>query len=564
MPSDPLAPASTVPRLAPTRIRSCLLLGTVFIFFFAAYVFSASADYFSTGDTTIRIELAENILGRWSVSLHGWELQYPHHIKKEFLDPRVQVGRNGDTYSTYELGQPLLIIPFDYLGSQFAIHQRWPYGPAVLFMDRMVGPLVGAIEVLIFFMFAMRLAYGLRKSLLLTLIFAFATSMWPDEQSVLEHTLVGCSLLLAMYGAFRYREQGARWWLLLVSGIGIGGATITRYQDAFLGLLALSLYLILPGGPGAGIRERAGQWERVKRLGLVGLGVLPFAITDLWYSWVRFGSFFASGHKETVFGYVIWKGVLGLTVSPGKGFLWYCPTIFLLALAGPKFARRFGALSVSIAFMVASFILLYGYVTYWHGDPAWGPRYLYPTLPFLTLPLGELLVWRNSRRRLVWTTLVAIVAASFVIQFAAVSVSPWRTWYRVISYEEAQGHSWTWIASRYRYFWNIHESPLDFQLRGLYQMLYDGLRQSNRYEIVPPDEDSVLDNMTTNYAINQWNFWWKSNEFDWWMGQEKIVAGVTFLVAIMLATGTYLAAESLGVFDTPEERARQEKVPEAA
>ncbi len=557
------APIAT-PRIAPSRFRAVMLLVTVFVFFFSAYVFSASADYFSTGDTTIRIQVAENILGRWSVDLNGWKLQYPHHYKKEYFDPRIQIGRNNSVYSTYLLGQPLLIVPFDYFGAQLAIHERWPYGPALLFIDRLVGPLVGAMEVLVFFLFAMRLAYGVRRSLLLTLVFAFATSVWPDEQSVLEHTLVGLCLLLAMYGAFRYREQWASRWLLVISGIGIGGAAITRYQDAFLGALAVGLYLLLPGGPGAEIRERAGQWERVWRLTLVGAGLAPFIVTDLWYSWVRFGSPFASGHKETVFGYTIWKGVLGLTVSPGKGLLWYCPTVLLLAIAGPKFVRRFGALGTSFGFVTALFLLLYGYVTYWHGDPAWGPRYLYPVIPFLTLPLGELLVWPGNRRRLVWSTMAAVVAASFVIQFAAVSVSPWRTWYRVIAYEENQKHGWSWIASRYRYFWNVHESPLDFQVRGLYQLLYDGFRHSTKYEIVPPDEDAILDNMTVSYAINQWNFWWKSNEFDWWMGEQQIVAAVTCLIAIMLASGTYLAAESSGMFSTSEERENKENVPEAA
>jgi hypothetical protein len=556
--SDPLKPPGDAPPIAPTRRRSIALLASLFVFFFAAYVFSASADYFSTGDTTIRIELAENILGRWSVDLHGWKLQIPNHYKKENLDPRIDHGRQGKVYSTYLLGQPLLIIPFDKIGSIIAVYYHWPYGPALLFIDRMVGPLVGALEVLMFFVFAVRLGYSRRRALLLTLICGFASSVWPDEQSVLEHTLVGLSFLVAMYGAFRYRDQRARPWLLIFSGIGIGGAVITRYQDAFLGLLAIGLYLLLPGGPGAGWVERA------RRCVLVGIGVLPFLILDIWYNWVRYGKLFDSGHHETVFGYAIWKGALGLTVSPGKGLLWYCPILFLLAIAGPRFARRFGALSLAIAFLFAAFVLLYGYVTYWHGDPAWGPRYLYPTVALLVLPLGELLRWRGRHRRAVWAVTAAIVLVSFGIQFAAVSVSPWRTWYRVIAYEEGQGHPWNWIASRYRYFWNVHESPLNFQIHGVYQLTYDGIRRSDKYAIVPPDEDPTLDGLAVNYAINQWNFWWKSDEFDWWMGRDKILAGVTILIAIMVASGTYVVAETSGLFLRSDEDIGNQEVPEEA
>jgi hypothetical protein len=198
--------------------------------------------------------------------------------------------------------------------------------------------------------------------------------------------------------------------------------------------------------------------------------------------------------------------------------------------------------------MCAGFFLLYGYVQYWHGDPAWGPRYVYPLVPFLTLPLGEIFMVRLRKAPVLWSAAVLVIGASFVIQLSGVAVSEWRSWYRVISYEENQGYEWTWIAARYRYFWNIHESPLNFQVHGLYQLAYDGFLNRSKYELVPPDEDPILDNMTVDYAINHFNFWWTSNEFNWWMGQDKIVAGVLMLLAVMLASGTYLTSEALGVF----------------
>ena len=546
------------PVLASSRLRALLLVGALFSFFLAAYTLTASGDIFSTGDTTIRMEVAENILGRFSVRLHGWKLVYPHHIKKEYLDPRVSAGPDGSTYSTYLLGQPLAIMPFDYLASRLAVHERWPYGPTVQWVDRLVGPLFGALEVTLFFLFAVRLGYSLRRSLLLTAVFGFATSVWPDEQSVLEHTEVAFFVLLAFYFAYRFRDQDKGAWYLVYSGAGLGGAAITRYQDAFLGFLALGLYLLLPGGPSNRLRDRA-HW-----LVLFGLGLAPAVAVDLWYNWIRFGSILATGHHETLFGYPIAKGMLGLTVSPGKGILWYSPTIFLLAFAAPRFARRFPALSVAMAAATAAFILFYANVTFWHGDPAWGPRYIYPILPFVTLPLGELFDTRIHVQPPLLAVTALVLLGSFVIQYSAVSVSQWRTWYRVIAYEENKGHTWTWIASRYRYFWDPHESPLNFQLHGLYQMTVDTLGHTNTYEIVPPDEDPILDGLTTDFAINQWNFWWASNEFDWWMGEQKIILGVIVLVSIMLASGTYIAAETAGVFASEPAQSRSEPIPEAA
>jgi hypothetical protein len=209
--------------------------------------------------------------------------------------------------------------------------------------------------------------------------------------------------------------------------------------------------------------------------------------------------------------------------------------------------------------------MLYSYVTYWHGDPAWGPRYIYPIVPFLTLPLGTLLQFRGRWRSVVWLVTALVVLVSFTVQFAAVSVGEWRSWYRVISYEENRGYEWEWIAARYRYFWNVRESPLYFQLHSLYQLSYDSVFHSDKYVLIPPPEDPILDSLTTDFAVNQWYFWWTANEFNWWMTEPKVIEGVVFLIAVMLAAGTYAAGEVAGVFVTrPSEQTSDQPVPEAA
>jgi hypothetical protein len=165
---------------------------------------------------------------------------------------------------------------------------------------------------------------------------------------------------------------------------------------------------------------------------------------------------------------------------------------------------------------------------------------------------------------LLWLLTALVVFAGFTVQLAGVSVSQWRSWYRVISYEEAQGQKWEWIASRYHYFWNVHESPLNFQIHGLYQLGYDSLANSRKYELVPPPEDPVLDDLTTTYNVNQWNLWWASNEYNWWMGRDKVVLGVLALLALMGATGLYLVAETSGIFAEQVSAESYQPLPEAA
>lgn len=544
--------------ITASRARTVALLVALFVFLFAAYALTTSADLQANGDTSLRIGVAEEYM-QGHVDLQGWILQFPHHFKKEWIDPRIWYcfGNRVDVCSTYLPGQPLVIIPFDYLGQQLAAHERWPLGPTVVTTDHMVGPLFGALLGLIFFMFAVRLGYSPARSLLLTAILAFATTTWPDEQSVSEHIEVTFFIFLAMYLVFRLREQGARNVYASLAGLAAGGAVLTRYQDAFLGLAAIGLYVALPGPTSGTVLQRA------KRLVLLGAGALPSMFVVGWYDWYRFGSPLASGHQERIFGYPPLLGAAGLLLSPGKGLLWYAPTVWLLLIAAPRFARRFPAFSIAVGAMCILFVGLYANVTYWFGDPAWGPRYLFILVPFLTLPLGELFQ-RTHRARLVWAVTLLVVLAGFTVQLAAVSVSQWRSWYRVISYEEAQGQKWEWIASRYHYFWNLHESPLDFQIRGLYQLGYDSLLNSRKYELVPPPEDPILDDLTTTYNINQWNLWWASNEYNWWMGRDKVALGVVALVALMGATGVYMVGETTGLFATSAPRESDQPLPEAA
>ena len=97
------------------------------------------------------------------------------------------------------------------------------------------------------------------------------------------------------------------------------------------------------------------------------------------------------------FGEPILQGLSGLLVSPGKGIIWYMPILFVLPFVISAFYRQHRLITVFFASIVVVELLLFSNVIYWHGDPAWGPRYIYPTVPFLVLPLGIVLEkWESS------------------------------------------------------------------------------------------------------------------------------------------------------------------------
>ena len=114
----------------------------------------------------------------------------------------------------------------------------------------------------------------------------------------------------------------------------------------------------------------------------IGLALITFNLS-------RYGDPFNTGYlpNETFSG-VLWQGLLGQLLSPGRGLFLYCP-IFLLSLVGfPAFFRRFRPEAIIALSVILIHLFLYGKWFMWHGGYAWGPRFMVPTLPFWAIFLA--------------------------------------------------------------------------------------------------------------------------------------------------------------------------------
>jgi hypothetical protein len=115
---------------------------------------------------------------------------------------------------------------------------------------------------------------------------------------------------------------------------------------------------------------------------LIGLGLVAFNIS-------RYGDAFNTGYlPNETFSAILWQGVIGQLVSPGRGLLLYCP-IFILSFWGlPSAFRRFRPEAILVSAIIVIHLLLYGKWFMWHGGYAWGPRFMIPTLPFWAIFLA--------------------------------------------------------------------------------------------------------------------------------------------------------------------------------
>ena len=86
----------------------------------------------------------------------------------------------------------------------------------------------------------------------------------------------------------------------------------------------------------------------------------------------------------------LWLGIFGFLFSPGKSVFLFCPPVILGILGLPHLWRRNRALTVLAAATPLANLFLYSFRTQWEGGYCYGPRYLFPSVMLLCIPIGAL------------------------------------------------------------------------------------------------------------------------------------------------------------------------------
>jgi hypothetical protein len=229
------------------------------------------------------------------------------------------------------------------------------------------------------------------------------------------------------------------------------------------------------------------------------------------------------------------------------------------------FHRRAGSVAYFCAALVLVPLLFYANVLYWHGDPAWGPRYLYTSLPYLTLPLGEALVRWPRLHLSARAGVLLLVAAGLGLSLAAVSVTQWRFWYRLEVQEQqtVNASQWTgqpfhWGSQRYHYYWNVRQSPILMQVDDVYQVARLDVLGDTRYKL-SARPDPYVSNPADNYPVNSPNFWWAD------VRHPLLGARTRYAIALLLAACAAMSLAGLGrLLQLGVPRTRAERTPYGA
>ncbi len=323
-------------------------------------------------------------------------------------------GRGDQLYSWYGIGQSLLMLPSDLVGTWIAhwqIFAGYTDDPAVrsIVVAYSTSILVTVLTTWIAFRLLRQLRFSLRESVLGVLALLFCTTHLHYTQNLMENNYI---MLLTLAGfSFQYewvRTGSVR--ALWIGSAALGLNLLTRLTTG-LDLIGAGVFLLAVLW-----FEKTSRREMRKKFFAYCKVAAPtyafFLLIDRLYQFYRFGSFantyvslFAKEQRmqdPTLPLNFPWstpflEGFLGPLFKPEKSIFLFDP---LLLLAVVLLAMLWKRLSAEVrAYGVASLSLLLGYIcfyaryTYWAGDFAWGDRYVSTAVELVAL-IAVPLLWR--------------------------------------------------------------------------------------------------------------------------------------------------------------------------
>lgn len=335
--------------------------------------------------------------------------------------------------------EPLQIIlasPLFWLAEQLPhighVHMVWLFN--VLITSASIG---------LFFVYVLRLGGKVGSAVVLSLMLATGTILWPYSKTFFQEplTLLGLLSTALVLDVFRQTRQW-RWLLLSIMLFGLG---VVARRSILIALPALML-IVMP------YMERLFATRPVR---LVFTGGFIVFLALLYYNTIpqsaqEIGQLY---RNEALLESIPWdermlrasinQGIQGYLFAPGGSF-WATSPIVLLAFVGMAISVWRGMMRYVLVswVLVLSYALIYAYVANdnWFGGLSWPPRFLVPTIPFVmlcALPVVDWLLEKPKQKWWAWVSVTILFMYSLWIQFNGVSY--WWGEYAPLLPDEAAG-----------------------------------------------------------------------------------------------------------------------------
>jgi hypothetical protein len=398
----------------------------------ALMAFAVQSGELGTADTQHRLQSAHAL---WTAEPPVFPNEYPEFGVR---------GRDGKLQSWYGIGQSLLMLPADIVGTGI---ERLPAfsdyngnDPSVrdIVVSYSTNILISVLTTLVAFRFLGQLKFSVKESVVGVLALLAATTHLHYTQNMMENNYI---FLLTLAGfSFELDWSRTRKRRALVVAAGALGLNLLTRLTTGLDLLAEMLFVLLVL-QFEGVSGRQ-LWDRCRTYLATATPIFAvFAVLDRLYQYYRFGSFFntylglvaieaklrdATLSPKYPFETPFHVGFFGALFSPEKSIFLFDPLLVLLiivaVIAWKRFSPEIKAYVITSAVLLLAYISFYARYTVWSGDFAWGDRYVSTAVQLaamLAVPL--LMQHRQSLGRKVWYAGLVILGVSTLIQLASLA-----------------------------------------------------------------------------------------------------------------------------------------------
>lgn len=269
-------------------------------------------------------------------------------------------------------------------------------------------------------------ALGMTKksSILLSLATIFTTNLWPLSKFSFPHMMFTTFLVLSFLSVKLFWNTKKKYFLLLA--LMSYCIVFISYNEAyFIPIIPLIVYFLL----------LAPKHLRKKYLSII---TVFGAIVVLFRAKLFTGMLGLLKPNPKI----LFEGIWGYLLSPGKSMFLYSPLLILLPIFWTKLKKTLWAERISIFLMTTMFMFFYGssklyknvpgsIYPIWHGGMDWGPRYIGVLIPFLMLLVIDIVQKLSIKQKKFIVIPLAIYG--ILIQLIGVSV-PYILQYRDIPY----------------------------------------------------------------------------------------------------------------------------------
>jgi hypothetical protein len=354
------------------------------------------------------------------------------------------LGRDGRIYAWYGVGQSLLMLPTDVIGTYL---ERLPAfkdyngnDPRVrdIFVAYSTNILINVLTALVCLRFLTLLNFSQAQSIAGVLALLFCTTHLHYTQNMMENNYI---LLLTLMGfTFQYdwlRSGNTR--SLAVGSAALGLNLLTRLTTG-LDLLAVGVFLLIVTSLER--MSRKDLWGKIVAYVKVAVPVYGFFfLLDRLYQYYRFGSLFNTYvsvfavqqkalHPELPATYPFelpfHVGFFGALFTPEKSIFLFDPllllTIALCVVLWKSFSPNIRAYLITTLLLLLGYLSFYACYTVWSGDSAWGDRYVSTAVQFvafISVPL--LLRYRAEAGKILWSAGLVMIAVSCAVQIASLA-----------------------------------------------------------------------------------------------------------------------------------------------